>query len=306
MRFFLWVMLGLAISFSGIAETIRIQPIADTTLAEVAPNNNLGGTAFVNAGTAGVNASGARNRGLYRFDFSPIPASSKIKSALVKLEVIRAGSGTSSSFALHRMLRTWGEGNKDSTLEQSPGVGFLATTNEATWNSPFALTTNFWTTPGASNDFASVVSSRTDVFGVGDFPVFSSTPQMMTDVQTWLDNPLVNFGWLLKTETEGEYFTARRFGSREFIGGDTNSPPYVEVIFVPPPTIFGTRIVSGQFRFTFLAEASQSYTVQFKNTLNATNLWQTLTNISAPITATNILISDALSTNARFYRVVFP
>src|SRR4051812_45628031 len=95
--------------YAAIAETIGLQPVADTTLVEAAPDNNLGGVTFVNAGKAGAN--GARNRGLYRFDFSSLPPNSKIKSAVVTLEVTTEpnGGGESSIFELHRMLRSWGE-----------------------------------------------------------------------------------------------------------------------------------------------------------------------------------------------------
>ncbi len=296
----------IAISHSAFSETIRIQPAADTTLAELVPENNFGGTKFVIAGAAGVNANGARFRALYRFALDSIPANSKIRSASLQLEVTFApGAGQFSSFALHRMLKNWGEGDKDSTTETSPGLGFPATTNEATWNSPFAFTTNTWTAPGASNDFSSTVSSRTYVYSDG-FPLFGSTTEMIADVRAWLDSPQSNFGWMLKTEAEQEFFTARRFGSREFVGEDTNSPPYLEIEFVPPPTISNPHITNGQFKFSFLAEANEAYRVDFKNALGSTNAWQILTNISAPVASENILVSDLISTNARFYRVVLP
>ena len=304
-RFFLSATLIIVISRSTIAATILLQPVSDTTLTEFAPNNNLGGTAFVNAGSSGVNANGARNRALYRFDFSSIPANSKIKSAAVTLEVAFApGAAQSSSFALHRMLRSWGEGDKDSTGEQSPGVGLPATANEATWNSPFAFTTNTWTAPGASNDFSSTVSSRTDVYDVGDFPVFSSTAQLVADVQYWLDHPTNNFGWMLKTESEDVFFTARRFTSHEFVGEDTNSPPNLDIEFIPPPMVFGTQITNGQFRFSFPAESNAAYKVEYKNVLASTNSWLTLTNIAASPAPTNILVFDMISFATRFYRVI--
>lgn len=289
------------------AATILLQPVADTTLTEYAPNNNLGGTTFVTAGTTGVNAGGARTRGLYRFDFSSIPANSKITSVSFTLEVTwEPGNPESSSFALHRMLRSWGEGNKDSTSEQSPGLGLSATEGEATWNSPFALTTNAWNTPGAANDFSPVVSSRTHVYGLADFPVFASTPELIADVQTWFDDPAANFGWLLKTESEDLFFTARRFGSREFTAGDPNSPPVLEIEFLPAPTIFDHEISDGNFSFKFLAEANQDYKVQFRNEIGTTNSWLTLTNFQALAESTKVVVSESVSTSARFYRVVVP
>jgi hypothetical protein len=288
----------------GFAATIRMHPIADTTLVETAPDNNTGANAFVNAGTSGI---GTKNRGLYKFDFTVVPPNSKIQSAILQLEVTKEPSGGAepSTFELHRMLKSWGEGDKDSTLETSSGMGFPATINEATWNSPFALTTNSWTAPGATGDFADVVSSSVMVYGVGDFPIFDTTPEMVADVQTWMDNPATNFGWLLKTESESISRTARQFGSHEFAGIDTNSPPYLEIEFTEPLSISNPQIISGEFEFSFLAEANRNYTVEFKNALG-TNSWLTLTNITAPTEPTHILVSDIISTNTRFYRVIAP
>jgi hypothetical protein len=305
---FLIVLISGIFSFA-FAETIRLQPAADTTLVETAPDNNLGGTKFVNAGTSGI---GTKNRGLYQFNFSSIPQGSKITSAALFLEVTKqpTGGGEQSTFTLHRVLKSWGEGDKDSTAEVSSGFGYPATTNEATWNSRFAFTTNTWTSPGATGDYVTNVSSSTLVGGIPDFPIFNSTTQMVADVQTWLDNSSANFGWLLKTEAEATSRTARGFGSREFLvtenGIDTNSPPYVEVTFVPPPIISNLQIATGSFQFSFLAQSNQAYVVEFKNVLSPTNLWATLTNISAPVASTNIQVSDVISTNARFYRVIAP
>src|SRR5687768_13118105 len=97
------------------AETIRIQPSADTTLVETVPDNNVGGTPFVNAGTSGI---GTKNRGLYRFDLDPIPSGSKIKSASFFVEVTREPNGgvVASLFSLRRLFKSWGEGDKDSSL----------------------------------------------------------------------------------------------------------------------------------------------------------------------------------------------
>jgi hypothetical protein len=46
------------------AEVVVLTPVADTTLVEAAPTNNLGGMPFVNAGTT---QTFTRNRGLFRF-----------------------------------------------------------------------------------------------------------------------------------------------------------------------------------------------------------------------------------------------
>jgi len=286
------------------AATIRLQPAADTTIVEAAPDNNLGGTIYVNAGTSGI---GTKNRGLYRFNLSSIPQNSKIKSAMLALEVSKEpnGGAVASTFGLHRVLKSWGEGNKDSSIEPSIGFGYPATTNEATWNSRFAFTTNIWTNPGAEGDYITNSSSSMMVYGIGDFPQFASTPEMIADVQMWLGNDSTNFGWLLKTESESTSRTARGFASREFAGADTNTPPYLLIEFISLPTISEAQITNGQFSFSFLAEANEAYVVEFKNNL-AADSWITLTNIAPLLAPTNISVFDPISTNARFYRVSVP
>ena len=69
-----------------------------------------------------------------------------------------------------------------------------------------------WVDPGG--DFSDTASNSQSVGTLaGDF-TWGSTAQMVTDVQSWLDNPNNNFGWLLLTN-ETVIQTARRFGSRE-------------------------------------------------------------------------------------------
>ncbi len=300
--FFLSTALGATIAHPAIATTVVLQPAADTTLVEKEPDNNLGGSDFVNAGTTGMNAGFTRNRGLFQFDLRSIPQASIIKSADLFLEVrFQSLVSVPASYTLHRMLRPWGEGNKFTNA--SPGLGVLATINEATWNHRFALTTNTWSFPGASNDYILAISSSASISSL-EYPHFETSLNMESDVQTWLDNPSANFGWLLKTENEGTTYTARGFGSREFTGEDTNSPPKLEVKFVAPPTIFNPQITNGQFVFSFLAEANEAYKVEFKNALASTNSWLAVTNISAPIIETNIFVSDPISSSTRFYRVI--
>ncbi|MEP6663690.1 MAG: DNRLRE domain-containing protein [Verrucomicrobiota bacterium] len=305
---FLWAGLWLVPNGSLHSASIVLPPVADTSLSEFSPNNNSGGNPFVIAGTSGMNSGGTKNRGLYRFDLSLVPPGSKIKSAALKLEVTSTPSngGEMSTFTLHRMEKNWGEGIQNSSATPSPGLGLPAMTNEATWNSPFAFTTNLWTGPGASNDFVATISSSAAVFGLSDFPEFVSTPEMVSDVQLWLDNASLNFGWLLKTMDEDLFFSARRFGSREFAAGDPNSPPYLAIEFIPPPNLAAVGTTGGQFHFSFFAEAGQGYTVQFKTNLMMTDSWSVLTNVAAPVAATNVMVSDSIAGEARFYRVVAP
>jgi hypothetical protein len=273
-------------------------PIADTSLLEVAPSNNLGGFAGMNAGTT---QEYKKTRALMRFDLSGVPTNAVILSACVQLEVTREPDEppNNTTFGLHRMLRPWGEGNKSPVSQ--PGKGLPASPGEATWNCAFHPT-NTWTIPGGlpDTDFSSIESSSQFIYGVGDSPYrFESTPELLADVSAWVRNPAANFGWMLLCNDEFSNFTARRFGARE----DTvNAPPQLELQYLVPPQIDSLQRLGGQFNFSFLARAGQNYTVQVRNSLAGGN-WQTLAQVPAFPQDTRILFVDAATTPQRFYRL---
>ncbi len=283
--------------------SVEINPSADTTLIQTVPDNNMGGQGFVNSGTT---QNYTTNRGLFQFDIATnIPSGSKIKSASLILEVTQEPKDgfAASMFGLHRVLKSWGEGNKVST-NSAPGLGALATTNEATWNSRFAFTTNVWTEPGAvaTNDFVAIPSATEFVYGRNNSPYIFSSAQLASDIQSWLDSSENNFGWMLISQSEEQNFTARRFGSRE--GGF--DAPRLQIEFLPPPQIESPQISSNQLTFFFNAEAGQSYTIEKRSSFHPTNSWATLTNIPASAETTRIDISEPLSSSSFFYRIVAP
>ncbi|MEO5803628.1 MAG: DNRLRE domain-containing protein [Verrucomicrobiota bacterium] len=288
----------------ALAAEIDLFPMADTCLVEYSPTNNMGGEIYFNAGS---NLHGNRNRGLLRFNLSAdVPPGSKIQKAIFSIRVvlIPADEPAASIFDLHRLLQPWGEGAKLSNTT-GPGRGSPATNNEATWLDRFAFANSPWFLPGAAptNDFVSFKSAEQFISDTGSSPYYFSSvssPQLAADVQLWLDNPGTNFGWLLKSRDETTISTARRFGSRE----DPNQTPILSVTFVAPPVLEQPQICGNQFQFRFLADTGQSYVVEFCNSFSPTNSWTTLTNISPPNASTNILVSDAISSSNRFYRVI--
>src|SRR5439155_10741912 len=98
----------LVVGFNGAAlqaESIILTAVADTTLIETAPDNNLGGALIVNAGTT---QNFTRNRGLFRFDpTGQIPTGSHITK--VDFVVVISGQPkdgyTSSSFGDRKSTR---------------------------------------------------------------------------------------------------------------------------------------------------------------------------------------------------------
>jgi hypothetical protein len=279
-------------------------PIADTTLIEAAPSNNLGGMSYVNSGTT---QNFTRNRGLFRFDVpGTIPSGSWVSNATFIIEVVgKPQDGfTPADFALHRMLKPWGEGNKIGD-PLHPGLGGPATEGDATWSSPSALTTNSWSEPGGGEgkDFVAEISSEATIYAMDDSPyTFNSTPALVADVRRWVDQPGENFGWILISRAESASFTARRFGSRE----NTVSPPLLRVEYLPPPLIEDATIKSDQFVLQFTSRSGLSYVVEFKDDLTNAGPWLELANFPAASIDTGRIITDPVVHARRIYRLRIP
>ena len=58
---------------------------------------------------------------------------------------------------------------------------------------------------------------------------------MVADVQSWLDNPASNFGWLVLGD-ETASATAKRFDTRE-----SASPPMLTIQYIPGPELCRLR-----------------------------------------------------------------
>ena len=58
---------------------------------------------------------------------------------------------------------------------------------------------------------------------------------MVADVQSWLDNPASNFGWLVLGDETDHRTTAKRFDTRE-----SASPPMLTIQYIPGPRVMPT------------------------------------------------------------------
>jgi hypothetical protein len=206
-------------------ETKVLQASKDNTLIE-SPTGELSGgmspTFFV--GRTGQAVGGTR-RGLIAFDIAgAIPAGSKIASVKLTLSMsLSAGGGRPAQLSLHRVLADWGEGNSNG----AGGRGAPAAEGDATWIHTFRPK-SLWSHPGG--DYAASESAAQTVADVETYN-WGSTPQMVADVQDWLDSPKKNFGWiLLGDETRGA--TAKVFQSRQ--SEDVEARPKLTVTFTPP------------------------------------------------------------------------
>jgi hypothetical protein len=145
-------------------------------------------------------------RALLAFDLSgAIPAGAVIESVMLELE-LTVSNDAPAILSLHRVLRAWGEG----TSSSGGGPGAPATMNDATWIHSF-YDSDFWAQPGG--DFDATASAETEV-GPADRYYWVSTPEMVADVQSWLDDPTSNHGWILIGEEQAPK-TVKRFESRE-------------------------------------------------------------------------------------------
>jgi Ca2+-binding RTX toxin-like protein len=218
----------------GAAVTVDISASKDNTLYEDAEgdlSNGAGEHFFV-----GTTNTGAKRRGLIAFNIAErIPAGSIITSVTLKLHMsmTRAGSKT---ITLHKLRADWGEGASDAPGEEGSGTG--AQTMDATWIHTF-FATSTWTTPGG--DFPSRARASAAVAGEA-FYTWGSTARMVADVQAWLDQPDINFGWLLQGN-ETTFPTAKRFDTKE--APEAANRPVLRVEFTPvcdgkPATIIGS------------------------------------------------------------------
>jgi len=139
-----------------------------------------------------------------------------------------------SFFDLRRVLLPWSEGVQVPEVLESPGLGAPAMLGETTWDYRFALT-NTWSTPGGQVgvDYATAVSGSALVQTIGETVLFESSPGLLADVQSWVDQPSANFGWMLLTGDESVDRTARSFASRESGFGPTLTISYT---VVPEPS----------------------------------------------------------------------
>lgn len=212
-------------------DTVRLAPSRDNTLFEstVSQLSNGAGPHLY----AGRNSSfaGDRRRALLRFSVADsIPAGAVIDRVELTLNVSQVRETSGRPFGLHRVSTRWGEGASDSGtggVSHGGGSGAPAAAGDATWTCA-VLDTIPWTTAGG--DYASAESAVAQVGGLGAH-VWASTPDLVADVQAWLDDPASDFGWILMGD-ESEVGTAKRFDSRE--NATPAARPVLTVVYTAP------------------------------------------------------------------------
>jgi spore coat protein A len=221
-----------------VADTVQLGGVKDNTLYEpiaqdgfedrsdgAGPTMFTGKTKDADA-DPGPGTRPAVRRAVLEFDIAAnIPAGATINSVQLTLYCDKVGLNTNFNVSLHRALAEWGEGTSNTGNSQQ-GRGEPPTTNDATWRHTF-YPSQFWTSLGG--DY-SLTSSATRTVGPTGSYTWGSTSGMVADVQTWLDNPSQNHGWILiGTETTNQ--TTKRFATRE--NATSGNRPKLVVDYTP-------------------------------------------------------------------------
>jgi hypothetical protein len=179
---------------------------------------------------AGTTINNYVRRGLIAFDIAgSIPAGSTVTSVQLRLHMSKT-IGPDAIFELHQAVADWGEGTSVGT--RGEGGGAPATTNDATWLNTFwddSGSPPTWANPGG--DFLSTPTASTSIAGVGYY-TFDASNTLVADVQSFLDYPQGNFGWVVTAQDETAIGYAKRFDTKE----NTNPMfrPLFTVEFTPP------------------------------------------------------------------------
>lgn len=213
---------------------VTLNPAKDNTLFENASGAlSSGAGSHFFAGRLGSNGGGAKRRAVLAFDLAQIPQGASIQTVTLTLNMSKTSSGAA-NVSLHKLAADWGEGTSNSGTN---GQGVTSTTDDATWIHTFFNTSN-WINAGG--DFEATASASASVAGIGSY-TWGSTSEMVADVQNWLDNSAMNFGWVL-VGNESTMQTAKRFDSKE-----SSNQPVLTVTFSPPTSVSENSQVPDQF-----------------------------------------------------------
>lgn len=207
------------------ADVVVLTPSRDNTMFSNGNSNGIGDAVF--SGRTGNFGGLTVQRGLLAFSVADsISADSKIISARLELELVQASVfGGQESHSLHRVSTDWGEGTSIAT----GGTGAPPTAGDATWTHRY-FPDQFWLIPGG--EFSATISASQTVGTLLGSYTWGSTPQMVADVQEWLDNRSSAFGWVLMGN-EVDANTAKKFASKDSLTPDLH--PMLVIEFNPCP-----------------------------------------------------------------------
>ena len=253
--------------------SVSLTPVKDNSLIEYQyPQYSGGASQYIFVGLEHFSLTPMR--GLVDFNVAgSIPAGSTINSVslTVTMELTNSTTVVTPTVGLHDVSQNWGQGTGIPQYFMPPFA--LTTTNDATWTNTF-YPNQLWKTPGG--DFSPTVSG-TAVFGAdGTTSTFSSTSQMVADVQSWLNNPSANYGWLmLGDETQN---SGKMIGSMH-----SSNPPTLTIDYTAPaPKATPDLVISG------------SHAGNFRQGDSADQYALTVNNAGAGPTSGQVTVTDTL------------
>ncbi len=201
--------------------TVTLGPSQDSSIYNALPgdlSNGSGESIVVGGSGSGI----AARRGLVAFDLSTagVPDGATILDAVLTMHV--AVPSTAADIALHAVTSPWNESGSDAPGNEFNGAA--AQVRDATWQ--FALFGSLrWHSAGG--DYASV----TDVAQAASSGVIQwSGNALVDDVQLWLDDPSLNYGWILIGDEQSD--AVQSFVSRD--SANVALHPQLEITWEDP------------------------------------------------------------------------
>ncbi len=283
----------------ALGDSVTLTSTADTGMMSLNPNNNMGRLATVPVGAL-ANQAGHKARALFRFDPAAlIPPGSVVTNVTLRLNVSKeASSGTADTVGLHRMIQAWGEGTK--TTQNN---GSSATAGEASWNwRQFNSAT--WGEPGgqADVDFAASPSATVTWNNPGAY-TFPSSPALVADVQSWIDAPASNQGWMVKS-TDETGRTGKRIVTHD--SSSTTQKPQLIVQYTPPstdPVLQSIQLSGTDVDLIFRIEAGNLYDLRAYESPGSSS-FLVLTNYASKFESFETSFKDPANLPRRFYQLV--
>ena len=192
------------------AVTVQVGASKDNTIYQSNPDASNGSGEYLLAGS-GV-------RGLVQFDVG-VPSGSTIIDAVLTLHVPNSNSG-GSSVSVHKVATAWGEAGSNAPGDESEGD--QARPFDATWIYS-SYDGELWNSAGGDIGGASASSG---VSGAGAYEWVGNG--LIADIQSWVDDPTGNFGWLLQAASGLTSFISKD-------APDSSLAPTLEISYEEPP-----------------------------------------------------------------------
>jgi hypothetical protein len=237
------------------ADVLTIGASRDNTIFAADSSASDGGGIGMFVGTDASGAAGD-HRALVGFDVAGnVPAGAIIQSVDLTLTLGQVagakddgsggGDATPRTISLFRLSADWGEGTAGAGTTQiaHTGGGFGAGDGDATWTARAfsASTPTLWSALGGFGDYATPASASQSVGNPGNVTTpftWSSTAAMVSDAQSWLDDPAHNFGWILVNSDDQASRAFRAFYTREFSNPQFRPALEISYVLVPEPAAF--------------------------------------------------------------------